>query len=394
MTSKSTTIASLEFELADMAPNTQAEPLADLEKNLSEPKKQPGKDDETQPGQNDTQPSPPSKGLRFALSITSIFVMMFTIGYDTSCIATLIPVITDHYHSLQDLGWYTVAYLLTQSATMLIYGQLYSFFSMKTLFLGSVLLFIGGSILTAAAPTSPAFIVGRALNGLGCAGALAGNNIIIAHTTSLKSRPTIFAIAGGVETAALAFGPLISGALAHATGWRVAFWITVPLAATVFILVFFTTDSLRQHENAHLSSREALQRIDWLGFGINVMMTLCLVLGLQWGGTFYPWDNWRVILLLVLAGVLALAFLIVQHRKGDDSMVPLSMLRNRSVAFASLITFCNFAHLALAAYYVSMLIPPRFVFSLTPRLLSYQYTSKPSRQHRLSPQGSSTFRLR
>jgi hypothetical protein len=82
-------------------------------------------------------------------------------------------------------------------------------------------------------------------------------------------------------------------------------------------------------------------------------MTLCLVLGLQWAGTAYPWANWRIILLLAIAAMLFAIFLILQHRAGDESMVPLKMLRQRSVAFASLITFCNFAHLSVIAYYVS-----------------------------------------
>jgi MFS family permease len=60
---------------------------------------------------------------------------------------------------------------------MLIYGQLYSFYSMKTLYMASLFVFLIGSVLSASAATSPAFIVGRALSGLGAAGILAGMNM-------------------------------------------------------------------------------------------------------------------------------------------------------------------------------------------------------------------------
>ena len=60
---------------------------------------------------------------------------------------------------------------------MLIYGQLYSFYSMKTLYELSLFVFVLGSVLTAAAPTSLAFILGRALSGLGVAGGFAGINM-------------------------------------------------------------------------------------------------------------------------------------------------------------------------------------------------------------------------
>ncbi|KAJ5784891.1 uncharacterized protein N7503_010103 [Penicillium pulvis] len=291
-------------------------------------------------------------GIRFALLFTCILLGSFFIGYDTSCIATLTPAITDQFHALNNLGWYQIAYLLAGSATMLIYGQLYSSYSMKTLYMASFSVFVLGSVLSAAAPTSPVFILGRALSGLGAAGILAGMNIIIAHTTTLQQRPIYSAIAGGVECIALAFGPFISGLIAHYSNWRVSFYIIIPFGVLIIALVFFSVDQIRRSDNAHVNSKDRLKRIDWTGFAINVPTTLCLVLGLQWAGITYSWHNWRIILLLVVAAVLLAIFLLVEYRAGDESMVPLKMLRRRSVAFASLITFCNFAHLAVVAYYL------------------------------------------
>jgi MFS family permease len=158
---------------------------------------------------------------------------------------------------------------------------------------------------------------------------------------------------GGVECMALALGPFISGSIAHYSTWRVSFYIIIPFGAAIIVIVFFSIGHIRRSENANLSSKDGLKHIDWPGFTINVPMTLCLVLGLQWAGTAYPWANWRIILLLVIAAVLLAIFMIVEHRAGDEGMVPLKMLRQRSVAFGSLITFCNFAHLSVIAYYVS-----------------------------------------
>lgn len=67
--------------------------------------------------------------------------------------------------------------LLSMSGTLLIYGKLYSFYSMKKMFLGSLSIFLVGNIVTASAPTSPVFIFGRALSGLGAAGVFAGGSM-------------------------------------------------------------------------------------------------------------------------------------------------------------------------------------------------------------------------
>lgn len=161
------------------------------------------------------------------------------------------------------------------------------------------------------------------------------------------------AMSGAAETAALAFGPLISGTITNYSTWRVSFYILIPMGVTIIVAVFFSAGHLRRPENAHLGSKEKLKRLDLVGFALSVPMTFCVVLGLQWAGTGYSWSNWRIILLLVLAVALLVAFLAVEYRAGDNSMVPFKMLRQRSVAFASIITFCNFAALALIAYYVS-----------------------------------------
>lgn len=165
---------------------------------------------------------------------------------------------------------------------------------------------------------------------------------------------------GAVECAAIAFGPFISGTIAQYSTWRVSFYIIIPVSVAIIALVFFSVEHMRHSDNSHGSGKDKLKRIDWVGFLINIPMTLCFILALQWARTVYPWADWRIILLLALAAVLSAFFLFVEYRAGDNSMVPLKMLRQRSVACASLITFCNFSHLSVLAYYVS----PRSICSI------------------------------
>ena len=93
---------------------------------------------------------------------------------DRLIISTAIPRITDEFNSAGDIGWYGTAYLLTNCAFQLVFGKLYTFFSVKATFLTSILLFEAGSALCGAAPNSIAFILGRAIAGLGSGGILSG----------------------------------------------------------------------------------------------------------------------------------------------------------------------------------------------------------------------------
>ena len=71
---------------------------------------------------------------------------------------------------------------------MPLYGRAYQSFNVKWTFLGSMAVFALGSLVCAASPTSAGLIVGRAIAGLGNAGAVTGGLAILTHTVALEKR--------------------------------------------------------------------------------------------------------------------------------------------------------------------------------------------------------------
>lgn len=63
-------------------------------------------------------------------------------------------------------GWYGSSYLLTTTALQPMYGAIYKLFNVKLVYLGAVFIFEVGSLVSAVAPSSTAFIVGRAIAGV------------------------------------------------------------------------------------------------------------------------------------------------------------------------------------------------------------------------------------
>lgn len=108
---------------------------------------------------------------------------------DNTIIATAIPRITTQFDSLNDVGWYASAYLLTTCAFQLMFGKFYTIYNIKYVYLAAIAVFEIGSLVCATSPNSPALIVGRAIAGLGSAGIFSGSLIIIAHSVPLEKRP-------------------------------------------------------------------------------------------------------------------------------------------------------------------------------------------------------------
>lgn len=71
------------------------------------------------------------KTLRFWLTLLANFLAVFLVALDRTIVATAIPQITDEYHSQGDIGWYGSAYMLTTSASQLLFGRLFKFYNVK-----------------------------------------------------------------------------------------------------------------------------------------------------------------------------------------------------------------------------------------------------------------------
>ena len=152
------------------------------------------------------------KSPKFWMIIIGMYVSIFLVALDRMIIATAIPSITDEFHSIEDIGWYGSAYMLTAAIFNPLFGRLYQLYSTKWVFLLSIIVFEVGSALCGAAPSSVAFIIGRAISGVGAAGIFCGGIMIIVPLVPLRRRPILTSFFGMAFGVSSVLGPLIGGA--------------------------------------------------------------------------------------------------------------------------------------------------------------------------------------
>ncbi|KAJ5172880.1 hypothetical protein N7492_005473, partial [Penicillium capsulatum] len=277
-------------------------------------------------------------GLRLTLITIALVSSMFLVALDRTIIATAVPRISDQFHAIGDIGWYASAYLLTSSATQLLWGRIYTFYSTKLLFILAVVVFEVGSALCGAAPNSTAFIIGRAIAGVGSAGIFSGSTIIVSQVVPLHKRPMYVGLMGSTFGIASIVGPLLGGAFTDRVTWRWCFYINLPIGAVTLVVIAFFLHAPSIRSTSTL--KRQIIRLDPLGSIFFLPGVICLLLALQWGGTQYAWSNGRIIALLVLAGLLLLAFSAVQIWRKEDATVPPRIIMQRSVACGALYTSC------------------------------------------------------
>lgn len=93
-------------------------------------------------------------------------------------------------------------------------------------------------------------------------------------------------------------------------------------------------------------------KLDLIGFALFAPSTIQLLLALEYGGNKYAWNSATVIGLFCGAGGTFIVFLIWEYARGDDAMVPLSMMKHRGVWSSCLVSFFFFSMLQLVIYYL------------------------------------------
>ncbi|TEA16144.1 Rubrofusarin-specific efflux pump aurT [Colletotrichum sidae] len=288
---------------------------------------------------------------RLVCTMASVLLVWFIVALDRLIIATAIPAITDEFNSLADIGWYGSAYLLTSTAFLMLYCKVYSLFSIKTSFLAAVVLFSGGSALCAASKTSAVFIFGRMVSGLGSAGIGMGAQVMMVHAVPITHLPHYMGAAGAVFAIASVVGPVVGGALTTYASWRWCFWINLPVAAVCIVAIWYLFENPPMPSDK-MKLKDKIAKFDVWGNVVLAPACVCLVLALQWGGIKYPWNDGRVIVLLIVAAALFVVFLLIQVRWPEKATISPTVFKQRSVFFGFLSQFFISGSQTLFVFYL------------------------------------------
>ncbi|RMD43403.1 hypothetical protein DV735_g1722, partial [Chaetothyriales sp. CBS 134920] len=321
----------------------------------AEPEYRPSK-----PAEPEYRPSKPAEPEYPPQKIVNIvmfanFLTMFLVSLDRMIVATAIPTITNHFHSLSDVGWYGSAYLITTCGFQLSMGRLYTFYDTKWLFLASIGVFELGSLICGVAPNSVSLIVGRAIAGLGACGIFSGGIVLIVDAIPLHKRPLYMSMFGAVFGISSVAGPLLGGAFTSKLSWRWCFYINLPCGGFAAAIILLLLKLPAKPPQAKLPLREKINRLDPIGTIIFLPPIVCLLIALQNGGTAWAWSSARVIVLLVLSGVGIIAFIGVQIWRQENATVPPRIFTHcRTIPAAFVYSFCSDGSMQPLTYFLAI----------------------------------------
>ena len=264
---------------------------------------------------------------------------------DGTVVNVALPVLqTDLKATATDVQWVVEAYSLFLAALILVGGSLGDHFGRRRVFSIGIVLFTVASVLCGLAPNVNLLIFARAFQGVGGALLVPGSLAIISASFDTKQRGRAIGTWSGFTAITSAVGPVMGGFLVQYASWRWVFFINVPVAVIVLIVLFWRvpesrSEALREHP-----------QLDWWGALLATLGLGGIVFGLIESNNLGLGSG--LVLLSLAIGIAALlAFLLVEARS-KSPMLPLTLFRSRTFSGANVLTFLLYAALGASLFFL------------------------------------------
>jgi EmrB/QacA subfamily drug resistance transporter len=278
----------------------------------------------------------------WTFAITSAALFMVTL--DNLVVTTAIPVIREDLHAgLSGLEWTVNAYTLVFAVLLLTGAALGDRFGRRLVFSIGIGIFTLASAAAALAPTIGALDAARALQGLGGAIVMPLTLTILSAGVPENRRGVFLGAWGGISGLAVAFGPLVGGAVVSGISWHWIFWLNVPLGLVLVPLALLRLDE----------TKGPFGKVDLPGLGLASAGLFGIVWGLVRGNSI-GWASAEIVGALV-AGALTLAAFVAWELRAANPMLPMRFFRNRTFTLANvasmLMSFGMFGAIFLLAQF-------------------------------------------
>ncbi len=261
---------------------------------------------------------------------------------DGTVVNVALPILQrDLTASAADVQWVVESYALFLAALILVGGSLGDRFGRRRLYGLGVVIFTLASAVCGAAPNIQALIVARGIQGIGGALLVPGSLAIISSVFTGDERGRAIGTWSAFTTLTAAIGPVLGGWLVQTVSWRAVFFINLPIAVIVLLLISRYVPESRDESS--------VGPLDWLGAILVTLSLAALVYGLiAWGATGAD----RAVAIILAGGVAGSLLFVLVETRAEAPMLPLSLFRSSTFSGTNLLTLLLYGALGGTLYFL------------------------------------------
>ncbi len=264
---------------------------------------------------------------RVRIANFGMYLAGFMAVLNISVIYLALPYIERALHAgIADQEWILSIYPLMEGGFTLAAGTLGDLYGRKRILTITTAVFVLATLGCALAPSAPALIVLRGLQGLGGAALLSLPVAILVQMlppgTSNEDTIKTFSTVAGLGAVA---GPVLGGVLVHFWGWPAVFYLSVVLGVVMLATLPYVTES----------ERDPSMRLDGLGQFLSIVSFIAISFALIEGNA----NGWTspIIIAAFIVFVAGIAMFVAVERRVAKPMIHLGYFSSRPFLAALLI---------------------------------------------------------
>jgi EmrB/QacA subfamily drug resistance transporter len=250
---------------------------------------------------------------------------------DTTIVNVALDTLRRDLHStIAQIQWVVTGYMLALAAVIPVTGWAARRFGAKQVYVVSLVLFIGGSVLCGLASSTGQLVIFRVLQGVGGGMILPIGQLMMADAAGPKRMGRVMSIVAVPAMLAPILGPTLGGFIVDNASWRWIFFVNVPIgllaiAAAVRILP--------------RAERKGADPLDVRGLALMATGLPLLTYGLAEIGSTGTFTSAKVVV-PCLAGLALIGGFVVHALRVRYPLLDLRLYKRATFASASLTMFC------------------------------------------------------
>jgi MFS family permease len=279
---------------------------------------------------------------QIVLGLITVFSLTFIMSFFIQTLGIARPRMAADLNGMSLYAWSISIPSLAAAFATLLFSKFSDMYGRRFMLLICMVLFLGGTVWSALAPTFVILIAGNTLSRLGN-GALAPLLYsVLGDMFAPVERSRWVGLLRVPQGFLALFGPTLGGWFVDNLSWRHLYWMGVPLLVLGLILVPMGVPS---------TAKKVARKIDVRGSVLVAVASSATILGLSFAGTTYPWASPQVISLLGVALLFWVLFFRAEEHADEPIMDP-QVFRNRTfltVAVSGMLSFIGLT--AIMMYY-------------------------------------------
>jgi DHA2 family multidrug resistance protein len=268
-----------------------------------------------------------------SLALITITVMLGTLMavIDSSIVNVALNTMAGNLGaSVDEIGWVTTGYILSQVIVMPLNGWLTARFGRRNFYASALVVFTVASLLCGTANNVWLLVFYRLIQGIGGGALQPTAQSILMESYPLEQRPAAIAIFGVGAMVGPAIGPVLGGWFIDNYSWPLIFYVNVPIGivAVIMTMLYIRTPAYVKRNDSPIDIVALLLLAAGLG-------SLQYVLE---QGQRLDWFSSGLIIDLTLISIIAMTAFVIRELRDATPLVDLRVFASRAFAAGNVIT--------------------------------------------------------